>query len=85
MPQGDQAKNALIDAFTPAQQQVAAAKRKLDAAPDNDPQALIEATKGLQGIGSTMSDLANPMGKLQKSPKLAAAAQQAPNCRKLGS
>ncbi|WP_199431574.1 hypothetical protein [Qaidamihabitans albus] len=84
VPEGEQARQALVGAFGPARQQVTEAKRKLDAARNDDQQALAEATKSLQSIGTAMGELENPMRGIESSPELAAAARQAPECQKLG-
>ncbi|PRX50544.1 hypothetical protein B0I33_102668 [Prauserella shujinwangii] len=83
LPAAERASKSLTDALGPARRQAAETKRKIDAAAPGNQQALVGAMRSLQGIGTAMGKLENPMRALEGSPKLAAAARRAPNCQKL--
>lgn len=84
IPEGDQAKQDLLEAFEPAEAKATKIKDKLADAEPGDKQAVADATKGLQSIGSSMQKMDNPLQKL-KGTELVPAAKQAPKCQKLGS
>ncbi|MCU1684954.1 MAG: hypothetical protein JWQ81_5693 [Amycolatopsis sp.] len=81
-PDGDTAKKALVTAFTPALQTMKDANAKL-ASSSNDPQALLDAVKAMEGLGTSMDSMSAPMNSLTTSPELEAAYKAAPNCKKL--
>lgn len=82
-PEGDTAKTALVDTFTPVQQTVSDAKSKVEQATQENPQPMMDALSGVQTIGSSLSSMQNPLGEIGNSPELVAAGEKAPNCQKL--
>jgi len=82
-PAGDQAKQTMIDVFTPVKDKVTDAKTKIDSATEQNPQPMQEALGGLQSLGTSMTEAKNPLEGIQASPELNAAGQKAPNCKKL--
>ena len=82
-PAGDQAKQTMLDVFTPVKESVSDAKAKIDSATEQNPQPMQEALGGLQSLGTTMTEAKNPLAGIQASPELNAAGQKAPNCQKL--
>ncbi|OZM73408.1 hypothetical protein CFN78_11280 [Amycolatopsis antarctica] len=82
-PAGDDAKQALLDVFTPVRDQVTDAKTKIDSATEQNPQPMIEAVGGLQSLSGSLTKAQNPIEGIKGSPALNAAGQKAPNCQKL--
>ncbi|MPZ65640.1 MAG: hypothetical protein GEU83_09040 [Pseudonocardiaceae bacterium] len=80
-PAGEQAKQQLLDIFTPIEQQVADAQVNLDAAGPDDTQAIFDAGQTMTSIGTSMQQTGDPLGSIEDSPELSAAAAQAPNCQ----
>lgn len=83
-PEGDKAKQTLLDIFTPVHDKITAAKQKLDASAPEDKQALVDAGNTMSSLGSSMQKMENPMKSLEGS-ELGKAGKQAPNCQKLNS
>jgi hypothetical protein len=81
VPAGDQAKQAVVDTFTPIHEQVKEAKAQLDAAEPTDRQAMLNVVQSIGNISSGMGE--DPLTSVEESPELSAAGMQAPNCQKL--
>ncbi|MEC3979545.1 hypothetical protein [Amycolatopsis sp. H20-H5] len=81
VPAGDVAKKKLIDAFTPAKDQVTGAKKKLDATPEDDQKSLAEAGQAFQGLQTTLGSAQDPLKDIMASPQLAALTKNAPRCQ----
>lgn len=83
-PAGDKVKQDLLDIFVPVKEKAVKIKDNLDASEPSDKQAMMDAVKGMQSIGSSLQSMDNPLKQL-KGTELVAAGKQARNCKKLGS
>ncbi|WP_370945184.1 hypothetical protein AB5J62_39755 [Amycolatopsis sp. cg5] len=79
---GDAAKKTFLDTLKPVDDQIKAAKQKLDAAPDNDAQAVQAAALAFQSIGTSLSTF-DPEKQIKGAPELEAAGKDQPNCKAL--
>ncbi|MFD8496857.1 hypothetical protein [Amycolatopsis sp. NPDC059657] len=79
---GDEAKKTFLDTLKPVDDQIKAAKQKLDAAPAGDAQAVAAAALAFQSVGTALSSF-DPEKQLKGAPELEAAGKDQPNCKAL--
>ncbi|SDX13117.1 hypothetical protein SAMN05421504_102400 [Amycolatopsis xylanica] len=79
---GDEAKKTFLDTLKPVDDQIKAAKAKLDAAPAGDAQAVAAAALAFQSVGTALSSF-DPEKQIKGAPELEAAGKDQPNCKAL--
>jgi hypothetical protein len=81
IPDGDAAKAKTLAVFQPILDQTKAARTQLEAAPEDDKQAVATFAQNFQAIGKSLEGIPGQLMGAVDSPELNKAGENAPNCK----